>query len=260
MLIEVLVMSLRGMINMNREKTGLTEQLRVFSRESGADLFGVADLAPARDVLIAGENVIAGGFPRAVSIGMRLCDTIVDGHSPDEDRHKSLYWHHVYRVVTPELDRLAHGVARWLANKGYEVLPVPGSMPYDRDKLEGIFSHKLAAHLAGLGWITKSCLLLTEEFGPRVRLVSVLTDAPLETGSPLDDRCGKCNVCIDACPVGAFTGVEFDPALNRETRFDVFKCEQYRRTHACGLCVSTCPRGIPKVRQRKMRGHTTATA
>jgi hypothetical protein len=66
--------------------------------------------------------------------------------------------------------------------------------------LKDVRAHKLAAHLAGLGWIGKSCLLLTEQFGPRVRFVSVLTDAPLEAGSPLDKPCGKCQVCIDACP------------------------------------------------------------
>ena len=102
---------------------------------------------------------------------------------------------------------------------------------------------KLPAHLAGLGWIGKSCLLLTKEFGPRVRFVSVLTDAPLETGSSLDKPCGKCRACVEACPVGAFTGVEFDPADDLAVRFDAPACSEYRRAHPCGLCVSSCPTG-----------------
>jgi len=121
-------------------------------------------------------------FPRAVSIGMRLNDQIVENHTPHEQRQNSLYWFHVYEVVTRALDSLAYDVARWLNNVGFKAFPIPGSTPYNFDNLTGIISHKLVAHLAGSGWIGKSCLLLTEEFGPRVRFVSILTDAPLKTG------------------------------------------------------------------------------
>ena len=228
---------------MSARERSLTQQLKRFSLDHGADLFGIADLVPARDFLTRRGLPEMTRFPHAVSLGMQLNDFIVDGHSPHEPRKQSLYWHHVYDVVTQNLDFLAYDVARWLTTRDFKGLPVPASTPYDFEKLEGIFSHKLAAHLAGLGWIGKSCLLLTERFGPRVRFVSVLTDAPLETGSLLDRPCGKCHVCIDACPVSAFTGVEFRAEEGREARFDVFKCSEYRREHPCGLCVSSCPKG-----------------
>jgi epoxyqueuosine reductase QueG len=185
-------------------------------------------------------------------MGMRLSDPIVDWHSPEEARGQSLYWHHVYEVVTRALDFLAYDVARWLTDKGWNAFPVPASTPYDFGKLEGIFSHKLAAHLAGLGWIGKSCLLLTNQFGPRVRFVTVLTDAPLKTGSALDRPCGRCHTCVDACPVQAFTGAEFRPDEGREARFDVFKCSEYRRDHPCGLCASCCPKGKRNKTERHM--------
>ena len=231
---------------MSGKGSARTKDLREFSLARGADLFGVADLAPVRPFIAAQGPSLVTQFPRAVSIGMRLSDAIVDSHSPLESRRDSLYWHHVYSVVTASLDFHAYQVSRWLADRGFQALPVPGSTPYNLEKLEGIFSHKLAAHLAGLGWIGKSCLLLTEPFGPRVRFVSVLTDAPLEAGSPLDKPCGKCHACIDACPVKAFTGAEFHADEGREVRFDVFKCSEYRREHPCGLCVSTCPKGKKK--------------
>jgi epoxyqueuosine reductase len=176
---------------MKASETVLTEGLKKFSRQGGGDLFGVADLALAKDFIAAQSPFPIAHYPRAVSVGMQLIDSIVDIHSPDEPRRQSLYWHHVYGVVTPALDSLAYDLARWLTGQGFRALPVPGSTPYDFDKLKGFFSHKLAAHLAGVGWIGKSCLLLTERFGPRVRFVSVLTDAPLQTGSPLDRPCGK---------------------------------------------------------------------
>jgi len=58
-------------------------------------------------------------FPRAVSMGMQLSDPIVKSHSPDQPRRESLYWHHVYEVVTRALDSLAYDVTRWLTNRGF---------------------------------------------------------------------------------------------------------------------------------------------
>ncbi len=229
------------MIDLN--ECALTEDLGEFSRGRGADLFGVADLAPARDFVSFQDYSGIGRFPRAISVAIRLNDAIVDQHSPKEPRRQSLYWHHVYEVVTRTLDFLAFDLWRWLEDRGFKAFPVPASMPYNFEKLEGIFSHKLAAHLAGIGWIGKSCLLLTDRFGPRVRLVSVLTDAPLAPGSVVDKPCGSCHVCVDACPVGAFTGEEFRSGDGREVRFNASKCSDYRRDHPCGLCVSSCPKG-----------------
>lgn len=237
--------------HMPTKAAALTKELKDFSLSRGADLVGIADLVPVRNFILSQAPSMVGQFPRAISMGLRLNDWIVDSHTPHEPRRHSLYWHHVYDVVTQSLNFLAYDVTRWLTSRGFQAFPIPGSTPYDFDKLLGIFSHKLAAHLAGLGWIGKSCLLLTEQFGPRVRFVSVLTDAPLDTGSPLDKPCGKCHVCIDACPVKAFTGVEFNPAEGREVRFDVQKCSEYRREHPCGLCVSTCPKG------KKARGKSS---
>jgi len=236
---------------MKVKETALAKELEKFSRQRGADLFGVADLALAKDFIASQCPPAIANFPRAVSLGMQLNNSIVDQHSPNEPRRQSLYWHHVYEVVTPALDFLAYEVTRWLTAQGFRAFPVPGSTPYNFNELKGIFSHKLAAHLAGTGWIGKSCLLLTDRFGPRARFVSVLTDAPLETGSALDQPCGKCHVCVDACPVKAFTGAEFRAEEGREVRFDVFKCSEYRKDHPCGLCVSTCPKGSPRRAQRK---------
>jgi epoxyqueuosine reductase len=239
---------------MNSEKNVLTQELQEFSRQGGADLFGVADLTPARDFLVSRDPSMAEQYPRAVSIGLQLCDAIVDGHNPEEAPRESLYWHHVYDVVTPALNFLSYKVARWLTDRNFHAFPIPASSPYGLKTLEGIFSHKLAAHLAGLGWIGKSCLLLTERFGPRARFVSVLTDAPLETGAPYEKPCGKCHACVDACPVKAFTGVEFHSADPREIRFDVHQCGEYRLNHACGRCVSSCPVGKRQFRKRNRTG------
>jgi epoxyqueuosine reductase len=229
----------------------LTGKLGEFVLQGGADLFGVAALEPARAFIAEQGNFSLDRFPYAVSLGMFLNDWIVETHSPDEARRDSLYWFHVYEVVTRALDQLGYQASRWLSDRGFSTFPIPCSTPYNFPKLEGIISHKLAAHLAGLGWIGKNCLLLTDRFGPRVRFVTVLTDAPLQTGSPIDKPCGKCHICIDACPVKAFTGKEFREEDPRQVRFDAFKCSQYRKEHPCGLCVSSCPQGKTRARRSK---------
>lgn len=204
---------------MSDHSDALTLNLKQFSEAGGADLFGVADLVPAENFIRSQGPPWIERFPRAISIGMRLNDLIVDQHTPLEPRRNSLYWYHVYSIVTPSLDFLAYNVSRRLNRLGYQAFPVPGSTPYNFENLSGILSHKLAAHLAGLGWIGKSCMLITPQFGPRVRFVSILTDAPLDTGTPVDGLCGQCRVCMKACPVEAFTGREFSPEEERDARF-----------------------------------------
>jgi epoxyqueuosine reductase len=221
----------------------LTERLRDISSQNCGDLFGVSDLTPARDFIIAQGGKALGEYPRAISIGMQLIDSIIDLYFPDEKRELSLYWHQVYAVMVPLLDFLSYKVSRELQKEGYRAFPVPASPPYNSETWKGVFSHKLAAHLAGLGWIGKSCLLITPDFGPRIRFTTILTDAPLTPGYPIDKQCGKCRVCVTSCPVKAFKDREFEPEEPVEMRFNVQACGEFRRLHPCGVCVASCPRG-----------------
>ena len=145
---------------MQERETVLTEELEKFSRQRGADLFGVADLALAKDFVASQSPFSIGHFPRAVSVGMQLIDSIVDLHRPDEPRRQSLYWHHVYEVVTPALDFLAYDLTRWLTGEGFKALPVPGSTPYDFDNLKGFFSPQTGrpSRRRGLDWQELSSL------------------------------------------------------------------------------------------------------
>jgi epoxyqueuosine reductase QueG len=153
-------------------------------------------------------------------------------------------------VVNDRLDDLASRVAGELQREGFKAYPLPSSKRVDSERICALFSHKLAAHLAGLGWIGKSCLFITPEHGPRIRFVSVLTDAPLKAGVPMDAACGDCTECVDACPISAFTGRIFRENEPREARYDARKCEKYfsemekhGRPAVCGLCLYACPHG-----------------
>ena len=236
----------------------LDSDLPEFARILGADYYGVADLVPAREFIDAQGGDRVSGYPRAVSIGIRLLDTLVDAVADRTDLVGGrLYRYNSYDVVNLELDHIALQVANTIQREGYRAFPVAASKRASDELIAGVFSQKLAAHLAGLGWIGKSCLLVTPDHGPRVRWVTVLTDALLaQTGTPMEQRCGKCTECVDICPAHAFTGRPFHDDEPREIRFDAAACDRYfQKLEAgsgpvfCGLCLFVCPHGRKKTKR-----------
>jgi len=231
----------------------LYAKLERIAREMGADFFGVADLEPVRDEILrqGGEHIAT--WPRALSIGIRLFDSIVDRlpERLDDPTVSINYLNQCYDTVNARLDLIASRLAQVLQGEGHGALPLPSSERHDSERICAQFSNKLAARQAGIGWIGKSCLLVTPEFGPRLRLNSVLTDAPLmPTGTPMAERCGKCTECVEICPPHAFTGRPFIEGEPREERYDARKCERYFQSMnaakgraACGLCLYVCPFG-----------------
>ncbi len=229
-----------------------TRELSLRAKALGADLLGVADLRPVRDYMVNQGGQHLSSFTHAIVIGIGLSNTIVDRIDFELPADHSLYGWHVYHTVSPTLDAIAWRLAQTIDQWDYLALPVPPSQYRAPGERRGVFSHKLAAHLAGLGWIGKNSLLITRDFGPRVRLASVLTDCPLQAGERLDDLCGDCQECLVACPAHALTGVEFRDQDERDARLRVALCSNYRdgpdrrrSGHVCGLCLAVCPRAYP---------------
>ena len=229
----------------------LDTRIRSLAISLGADYYGVADLSPAWHFIWEQGGDRVAQYPIAVVAGIRLQDSLVN-LLPDQDPEGAIiYRHNSYDVVNQMLDQIGIRIANELQRSGHQAFPVPASKRTDNEKISGIFSQKLAAHLAGLGWIGKSCLLITPDYGPRVRWVSILTDAPIPpTGPALKPRCGDCRDCVDACPIGAFTGRIFEKNEPREARFDAAACDRYfkemektKGVAVCGMCLYACPYG-----------------
>ena len=232
-------------------------ELEQMAKEQGADLFGVADLATAQNFVCSQGGQYLKKFPRAISIGIRLLDAVVDELHKHEDRAVIFTYEGLYNSVNSRLDHIALLLAGRIQQADYQAYPIPASQSIDPNRLVGVVSHKLAANLAGLGWIGKSCLLITRNYGPRVRFSTILTDAPFKTGSPMNEECKDCKACTMICPVEAFIGASFNPSEPRETRFDAHLCDAYmkKRREAlgedlCGLCVYICPHGRRKTQNR----------
>jgi len=105
--------------------------------------------------------------------------------------------------------------------------------------------HTRAGIEAGLGEAGRMGLLITEEFGPRVRVATVTTELALpqsqEKRFGVDKYCETCNLCIKACE-----GEAIPAAKNQERGFnkytiDAYKCLPYFAEYdGCNLCVSKC--------------------
>lgn len=229
----------------------LQRKLEQLAKEMGASFFGVADIRVAHKSVSTQGSEYLKRFPTAISIGIRLSDAIVDSLHRHRDPAVIFTYRGHYNAVNSRLDQIALTLALELERDGYNAYPVPASQIIDKGRVVGAISHKLAAHLAGLGWIGKSCLLITPECGPRVRFATVLTDAPLRAGSPMPDRCGECRECVDKCPSKAIIGVPFNPSEPRDARFNAHLCHEYSEKREreigeglCGLCVYICPYGM----------------
>jgi epoxyqueuosine reductase len=198
-----------------------------------------------------------GGFTSGISIGRRLEDIYVD---PIKEGPTKEYYRH-YKEINVLLSILSSDITRDLNRNGIESISIePSVSTGDLDSkysvlLKTDLSHKMVATRAGLGWIGKTDLLVTKDFGPRLRMVSILTKAKLKPAlKPIDcSRCGKCNICVDLCPVRAANGKLWDITVPREDFFDPWKCRKQcaefgrRRlgmdARVCGICVSVCPIG-----------------
>lgn len=225
----------------------------------GMDLVGVADLSPAATHLARQGGAIFEKYPRAISLGCRLANEVVESIADHGNRALVMnYINHVYSVVNQTLDQAVLSIAKLLMEQRYLAFPVPASQVLSFETYTGLVPHKTAAHLAGLGWVGKNALLVTRQYGPRVRFATVYTDAPLSTGTAHKVRCGSCRVCVDACPAHAFTGNNFDEEEPRDYIYDAKACNNYMKERRlsllgksvfggnCGLCVQVCPFGKPK--------------
>jgi len=218
------------------DKAANTQELKALARDLGFDLFGVADVTSLRaDFLLEPET--RDRFPFAVSLGKRLSDAVLDDI---RDRPTSIYFHH-YRQMNFFLDRGALLVADHIQKRGSRSLAIPASQIIDWENQRAHVSHKHVGRAAGLGWFGRNNLLVNPELGAHFRLVTVLTDLPLEAGAPLDRDCGACRACAKACPAGAIkdTREAFDHKACYETLKD-FRKKGYTTQFICGICVRDC--------------------
>jgi epoxyqueuosine reductase len=161
----------------------------------------------------------------------------------------SIAYHELYRTVNSLLDANAYLITSFLNRRGFPSIPVPrdgyGSIGILEEKPIAFFSHRHAAYLAGLGNFGVSNMLLTPEFGPRVRFASVLTAAEIPPGKVMGEQlCIRCMRCRDVCPVQALGSGDYPEDLTEKRACAVRSGDLARRSISpCGFCIKVCPVG-----------------
>ncbi len=154
----------------------LSGELRQMLLGEGASLIGYAKMG----------SVMCGDYPYGVSIAMALPRDIAAQieNGPTRDYYAA------YNRINDELTRLCGLCVDFLKERGYRASTMPPTIRAKNDAAP--IPHKTAATRSGLGWIGKSALLVTREYGPALRLGTVLTDAVLDAGTPVvESSCGQ---------------------------------------------------------------------
>lgn len=223
----------------------LSDQLKEYISTLEVSEFGFGDISSAKNGTLFAEQPGVENFNSAVSIAVKLSPTVLRGIS---DKPTHFYFHH-YRTVNAHIDSCLLKIGMFIEKHGYGYFPVAASQSINGYR--GIFSHKTAARLAGLGHIGKNAMFISDRFGMGVRLGTLLTDAPLEVAQKLSDgTCGECMRCVNACPAMALSGENFSPDAPERTLIDRHTCSEYMKNNfqrigrgsVCGICMRNCPK------------------
>lgn len=211
-------------------------RLKKLALARGASFFGVADICGIRDEFAFAPELVKR-FQRAACFGVGLSEPVLSEIGTEPTK---LYFHH-YRTANMFLDQLAFALAQWIQARGYSALPVPASQITDWQKQSAHLSHKKIGYLAGLGWIGRNNLLVTESHGSQFRLATVLTDMPMKADKPLLRGCGPCLACVGACPVAAIQEEPRDfKHLDCFEKLKGFQKQNIVGQFICGICVKAC--------------------
>jgi epoxyqueuosine reductase len=139
-----------------------------------------------------------------------------------------------------DLGKAANRIAEFLREHGYAA---QADHP-----LGGLVLFPPLAQKAGIGWIGKHGLLITPEFGPRVRLAAVYTsieNLPFVDSNEhawIGEYCKTCGVCIKECPPQAILEESVTHETGRQTSIKQRECfEYFAQYYGCSLCVKVCP-------------------
>lgn len=185
-------------------------------QDAGADFVHFVDAA-------ALPSDAVEGYPCAVLFGKTLSPEFLrDRKAGRKPKRNEVL------LFERKMDVLADKLAEWLEADGYASVA----------KLKfGRLPHKTVALRAGLGFIGKNNLLVSDAYGCAFMLGKVLTTAPFVTMSkPVQEpKCGDCTRCVDACPSQALHGKTWTVTTTRDEILVRKLCS------LCLQCMLACP-------------------
>jgi ferredoxin len=206
------------------------EMVSEFAWAAGADLVGFTKVSPS--FVFEGNDV---PHKYAVSLVMEMDFDRIDTapEPPSGTEVLRIYW---------RLGAVAVKVAEFIRSLGY---PAVAHHPRGFVGRHPTILHTRAAIDAGLGEAGRHGLLITEEFGPRVRAATVTTDLELPQSKQkifgVDEYCQTCHLCQQACEGDAIPSEKIEIRGELKYSIDPYKCLPYfAKYDGCNLCVSKC--------------------
>ncbi len=231
-----------------KQSAKLAKEAEAFVRDQGADLVGFASIdrfrnAPdgykPQDYMPDAAAVIS----IAIGLARGVCNIWGESTKPGKTIGPYMFFGGG-SMIDLELGRIANITAKWLEQQNFDALPFPPAGEVSVYRWRGTrqgesladFSHKHAAVAAGLGEIGWNNLVITPRFGPRVRFISLITNAPLEP-SPMyqghtlcePDRCGF--FCVKNCPAQALSKSESRVAIIGNKEYKYAKIDRVRHSY-----------------------------
>lgn len=209
---------------------------KALALETGFDKAGIVgpEVAPgapawARSVLVLGLATLDEAFDYEISIAYNS---------------RSRWYKFIYQVLEAGGARLVSGLRAAGLQADYLLF----------DDSIRVVDLRLAAVAAGLGVAGINGLVVSPEYGPRIRFTAVFTDADWSRDEPLGDYyCLNCTRCWGACPTGAIGPYGFDrslcvaefnptPAMAARQR-EMLACITPVTRLPCVACLTACPIG-----------------
>jgi epoxyqueuosine reductase len=118
----------------------------------------------------------------------------------------------------------------------------------------GVLVDRAVAERAGIGFSGKNCSIISPKWGSWIYLGEMVTNIPFAPDEPVEEGCGECTKCIDACPTGALVGpgqLNAQACISFLTQTKGFLSEEYmtkigNRLYGCDTCQIVCPKNRGK--------------
>lgn len=212
-----------------------TDNIKTYLKKQGASKVGFADVKG-----IASEFV---DLPNGISIILKIPKETIQ-LVKEEDYEN--YWKSFHMQIDKLTDITLKG-EEYIKTLGYDAFALTMKRnECDMKKLLSILPYKTIATKSGLGWIGRSALFVTPEYGSAVVLGAILTDMPVKFGNAItDSQCDECEECQNACPVDAINPQKWNNRLKRDDIIDIEICSeyiisQYKAGLGCTKCMSEC--------------------
>jgi epoxyqueuosine reductase len=118
----------------------------------------------------------------------------------------------------------------------------------------GVLVDRAVAERAGIGFSGKNYSIISPKWGSWIYLGEMVTNIPFAPDEPVEEGCGECTKCIDACPTGALVGpgqLNAQACISFLTQTKGFLSDEYmtkigNRLYGCDTCQIVCPKNRGK--------------